>query len=236
MIKLKYPDDFNTPAFPAGKFVAVSRFMATVVMIVFFIIIVVCGIIFWTKKTQDINPFLVSVSPNGERWSVVVHDNHRKEIPASYVLQESMLDKFVHYWFTISDDTSLNLATWATTCKRESPECSGTSGNTTNTCAIYCDSSDTVFDEFKKVVLPTYSMLESEYAEIWTVRNVRITPMDSIDNIALHDGGLWKINVLVQTNQGNISFIGYARTSRDKTLYKRTMGYYVSEFNTYRIN
>ena len=49
---MKYPDDFNTPAFPAGRFVAVSRFMAVAVMVLFLGIGCLCGIILWAKKSE----------------------------------------------------------------------------------------------------------------------------------------------------------------------------------------
>ena len=229
---MKYPDDFNTPAFPAGRFVAVSRFMGTAVMVLFVIIIVLCGIILWTKSTQNVRPFLVSVSPNGERWTLVSNQEPRTEIPASYVLQETVLNRFINLWFSISDDINKNTAVWAADCSRQSQEC--TDDSNIDTCAIYCVSSDVVFTSFQKVVLPIYSNLESEHAAIWTVHNVKITPVDSMDSIADNHGGLWRFHLSVQTNQGPLEFVGFARTAYDKTQYKRTMGYYIANFDTYR--
>ena len=169
----------------------------------------------WAKKTQDISPFLISIAPNGERWVMVDYDKQMTTVPASYVLQESLLNKFVHRWFSISDDTMKNAAVWTTNCSRKSSECTNTD---VDTCAIYCDSSDSVFNSFKNVVLPTYSKLESEYAEVWTVQHVNITPIDSIENIATNNGGLWKMTISVKSNQGILNFIGYARTSYNKNL------------------
>ena len=229
---MKYPDDFNTPAFPAGKFVAVSRFMATAIMVVFFVIICLCGLIFWVKKTQDVSPFLISISPNGERWTMVAHDNHKAEIPAYYVLQESLLNKFAHNWFTISGDADINRATWA--------NCTGTrqvcqENIDTNTCAIYCACDGSVFSSFERVVLPVYNELMNNNAAVWSVVDVRIAPVDSIDSIK-EQGGLWKLNVAVQTDNGIVNFMGYARTGLDATQHAKTMGYYVTEFNMYRMN
>lgn len=231
---MKYPDDFNTPAFPAGKFVAVSRFMATVSMVLFFVIVCLCGAIFWANKAQDISPFLVSIGANGERWVTVAHDNHITEIPAYYALQESVLNKFVRNWFTIDDNILLNQANWAE-CTRNSPECKLDNNAYTETCAIYCASSDAVFTNFKEVVVPIYSDLEATEAAIWTVQSVSIKPADSWKFIT-ENGGLWKLDVWVKTGVTSTYFTGYARISYNKSLYPKTMGYYISEFNTYRMN
>ena len=232
---MKYPDDFNTPAFPAGKFVAVSRFMATAVMVIFFAIICVCGIILWVKKTQDISPFLVSLNPNGERWTLVEYNNHKTEIPVYYVLQESFLNKFARDWFTISDDIRVNQANWATSCSRTGPECTTSNGDVFEVCSIYCSTDDVVFDNFKDVVLPVYSALETEKAAVWTVKDIYIKPLDSMDSIT-ETGGMWRLNIIVETDNGLASFIAYALVEYDPDQYKKTMGYYVADFNAYRIN
>lgn len=229
---MKYPDDFNTPAFPAGKFVAVSRFMATAIMVVFFLIICACGLLYWVKKTQDVSPFLISIAPNGERWVMVSHDNHKTEIPAYYVLQESMLNKFARNWFTISENMFQNLAVWSDECGRESEECTSNTLSGGDTCAIYCASDTMVFDDFKRTVLPIYSKLESDEGEVWTVESVSIKPVDTIGKF----GGLWKLNVLVRTNSRVLNFFGYAQTAYSQSTYPKTMGYYVAGFNMYRMN
>ena len=232
---LKYPDDFNTPAFPAGKFVAVSRFMATVVMVIFFLVICLCGIIIWVKRTQSVTPFLISFNPNGERWTVVEYDNHSSEIPAYYVLQESLLDKFARDWFTIYDNIQLNQANWSKECARNSSECRETSVDSVDTCAIYCACSDSVYTNFEKVVLPVYSGLEVDSAAVWTVKNVSIKPLYSMKSITKY-GGMWRLDISVQTNTGPLYFTGFAQVRYDREIYPRTMGYYVSDFNTYRMN
>lgn len=228
---MKYPDDFNTPAFPAGRFVAVSRFMAVAVMVLFFGIVCLCGIILWAKKSQDISPFLISINQNGERWTMIAHDNHRTEIPAYFVLQESLLNKFARSWFSISGDVLLNQATWAE-CSRDSAECRESSGSDVETCAIYCACDNRVYDNFKSVVLPVFSNLEAEYDAVWQVTSVVAKPLYGITET----GGMWKLDIMVDTGTDNIRFVGYAKVSYNADFYPKTMGYYVSEFNTYRMN
>jgi len=231
---LKYPDDFNTPAFPAGKFVAVSRFMATAIMVVFFLIICLCGLIFWVKKTQDVSPFLISLSPNDERWTVVAHDNHTDEVPAYYVLQESLLNKFARNWFTVSNDDQVNQAIWKN-CAEEKHICQGSTGDNADVCAIYCASNIAVFDAFTKVVLPTYSELLTKQNIVWNVVNISIKPVDSVKSVT-DTGGMWKLNIAVDDGANIINFIGYAVTAYDAGQHPKTMGYYVANFNTYRMN
>ena len=230
---MKYPDDFNTPAFPAGKFVAVSRFMGTAVSCIFFLIVCVCGIIFWVKRTQELSPFLIALNPNGERWTVVAHDNHSREIPAYYVLQESMLNRFVRYWFTISADENLNQARWAK-CAVDAPECVGDSNTDSNTCAIYCMADENVWTSFENVVLPTFTEF-AKTGDVWNVQSVSIKPVDSIKSVT-QSGGFWKIDVVVQTATESLLFTGFARTEYNKNVFPKTMGYYVADFNMYRMN
>ena len=229
---MKYPDDFNTPAMPEGKFVAVSRFMGTAVSCIFFVIVCLCGIIFWVKRTQDISPFLISINPNGERWTVVAHDNHKTEIPAYYVLQESMLNKFVRDWFTISMDANANQSRW-TKCERDAPACVENAGNDVDACAIFCMTDINVWDDFEKVVLPTFTEIAAA-GDFWNVQSVLVKPVDA--NGITATGGFWKIDVMVRTKVGNLFFTGFARTGYNKNDYKKTMGYYVTEFYTYRVN
>lgn len=231
---MKYPDDFNTPAFPEGKFVAVSRFMGTAVSCIFFLIVCLCGIILWVKRTQDVSPFLVSINPNGERWTVVANDNHKTEIPAYYVLQESMLNRFVRDWFTVSADANLNAARWKK-CEHESEECTGNIRSDGNTCAIYCMSDTNVWDSFENVVKPVFNELSTRDGDVWTVKSVSVKPVDSVASVT-QGGGFWKLEVVVQTNNGDILFTGFARTNYDEQTYPKTMGYYVSDFNTFRMN
>lgn len=232
---MKYPDDFNTPAFPAGRFVAVSRFMAVMVVIVFFVCVCLCGIIFWAKRSQSVSPFLISINPNGARWTTVSFNCNKTSVPAYYVLQESVLNKFIKNWFTISDNIFTNQANWSGECTRNSPECTKTTGDMVETCAIYCKSSDSVFDNFTKVVLPVFSKLETDDAAVWDVVAINVKPLISQDVIT-EFGGLWHINVFVNTGDDIVNFVGFARMAYDQVLYPKTMGYYVSEFNTYRMN
>ena len=231
---MKYPDDFNTPAFPEGKHVAVSRFMGTLVMVLFFIIVCLCGMILWVKKTQDVSPFLISINSYGGRWTMIAHNDHKTQIPAYYVLQESLLNKFAKNWFTVSDNVLDNQARWAA-CEHSSEECRDNGGDNVDTCAISCACDALVFENFEKVVLPTYSEIVAEEPITWSVESVSIKPLDSMDSIT-HDGGMWQLIITVRAGIETIRFMGYASVGFDSIEYPKTMGYYIQDFNTYRMN
>lgn len=235
---MEYPDDFNTPAFPAGKYVAVSRFMATAVMILFLVIMSLCGIIVWVKKSQNVTPFLVSVPSYGGRWTLVMHNKPVTEIPAYFMLQESFLHKFVKNWFTIhEDDIAANQANWAECSPRTSleSECMDRESSNSSTCAIYCACNDKVFENFKQVVLPIFSEIEAQESGAWTVQSIDLKPWNSFKFIT-QQGGMWQFSVSVKTGSKVTRFHGYARVGYNEQEYPRSMGYYISEFNTYRMN
>ena len=59
---LQYPDDFDTPTFPAGPYIASARALGIGVMVVFFLVIVSCGLLLWVQRSARVHPFLVSVN------------------------------------------------------------------------------------------------------------------------------------------------------------------------------
>ncbi|MBQ3039474.1 MAG: hypothetical protein IJD41_02850, partial [Alphaproteobacteria bacterium] len=67
---MKYPDNFDTPTFPAGPRIALSRVMAIAIMVVFALILVAGGMILWASRSQQIHPFLVSVDDVTGAWTV----------------------------------------------------------------------------------------------------------------------------------------------------------------------
>lgn len=228
---MMYPDDFNTPAFPSGKYVAISRFMAVSVMVLFFLIVCVCGVILWVKNTQSTSPFLISITPGGERWTLVSHENHTKQLPVYFVLQESVVNNFARQWFTISDNILENTATWSDGCSRDSDECKI---GGTNTCAIFCDTDDNVFNNFKKHVLPVYEDMETNESAVWRVTSVRARPVDV--RAISKNGGTWRLTVHVDTGGVDTVFFGFARVGYNSIEYPKTMGYYISDFNMFRMN
>lgn len=200
-------------------------------MVLFFLIVCVCGVILWAKNTQGTSPFLISITPGGERWSLVSHNNHTNELPVYFVLQESVINNFARHWFTVSDNILENAAVWSGDCARDSDECKIGGADT---CAIFCDASDYVFSNFKKYVLPAYEELETNENVIWRVTSVRARPVDF--RAITENGGTWRLTVHVDTDGVDTVFFGFARVGFNPIEYPKTMGYYISDFNMFRMN
>ncbi len=224
---LKYPDDFDAPAFPAGKPVAVSRFMGTVTAVLCVLIIFVAGLVLWSGKSQKIHPFLISVNEITGQWELVGHDHGQKTITRAQALQESLLARFTDNWFHISPVEPVNTHMWAQ-CERES--CT-TRVNADTTCAIFCDTSDEQFNVFSQQVKNQY-LARFESGESWSVTNINMTPNTDVSD----KGGLWTIQAKVKSNlYGSFDIIAYARVSYNPDRYPQTMGYYVDTFYAYKV-
>ena len=108
---LDYPSDFNTPAFPAGKSVALSRLMGIASCVTFLLVIFLCGILIWAVRSQRIDPFIVEIDKLTGQWTVVGHShgNGPIEYSAKMALQESVLGNFTANWFSVSGAVRIHL-------------------------------------------------------------------------------------------------------------------------------
>lgn len=228
---MKYPDDFDTPTFSAGRHLASSRWVATSIMIVFLSIIFACGILLWAQNSVRVHPFLVSINNITGQWNLVGHhhDNYISRA-ATYTLQESVVGRFVKYWFLISDNDTINETLWRS-CDRQT-ECSPkvNSDLISDTCAIYCLAADELYSSFTTNVVPQYQQ-NVVMNDVWVIRpnSLQITPIG--------ETGIWqvRVDVLSSLNPEPIKIIAYANVARNTELYPRTLGYYVADFNAYRI-
>lgn len=233
---MQYPDEFDVPAFPAGKRIAISRAMGVAVMTVFLLIICACGFLLWAQRSARVHPFLVSVNNITGQWDVVGHHHHETpEMPAMRMLQESLLGKYVQYWFQIKDDEIVNAAVWQS-CDRKT-ECNPErkTGIDTNACAIYCMSGEDAYNKFISAVVPDYQVRFAR-GEMWQI------DLPSLQTIPVNqwseNGGYWQIKVVLYSNKNPqpMNVLAYARIGRNMDAYPKTMGYYIAEFNAYRIN
>ena len=252
---MRYPDEFDTSTFPAGKQLAVSRAVGIAIMVVFLLIIFACGFLLCAKKSSHIHPFLVSINDVTGQWDVVGHQHtETKEITTTQSLQESVIGKFLEYRFRITDDMKFNLNIWQF-CDRKkycNPETkiglSAEECETLNisseicsqiylkseTCALYCLSSDAVHKVFSNSVLETYKK-SIEIGETWTpdMSTVQMLPLSDITAT----GGTWQIRLTIKSNLfGKIRILAYAQVSRNQESYPQTLGYSITNFNAYKIN
>lgn len=232
---MQYPDGFNTPVFPAGKTIAVSRAMAIAIMVVFFLIVCVCGLLLWVKQSVQIHPFLVSINNITGQWEIIGHRHgDALQMSSTRALQESVIGKFVRNWFLVTDNAEFNSNVWAS-CERET-ECNPNDKQYAGVdrCNIYCITSPEVYDTFTKYLEPLYRSY-FEQNEYWrpNMRTLRMLPITEITD----NGATWQIRATITAGTSQeIEILAYARIEYDTKLYPNTMGYYVADFNAYRIN
>lgn len=225
---LKYPDNFNTPTFPAGPRIALTRTMAICVMVVFALIMVVGGLILWASRSQQIHPFLVSIDKFTGAWQVVGHDHGERTITRNRAMQESVVAKFTSDWFTVSGNNDENNARWNSLADKI--ECN--SDNAPQNSQLYCNSSDDVYMQFSETKIPEYQLRASN-GETWSV---------DVDDIYVHatgdvndNGGTWRVITEIESNmQQTIPVIIYVTLGRNSEQYPRSMGFYVTGFYAYK--
>jgi len=230
---LDYPNNFNVPAFPAGKTIAFTRTVSVWISIVFFFIVVVCGFLLLNIHFRTNFPFLISINPVTEDWAVIAYPNEKKKpIPQYQYIQEKLVHDFVKDWFSISNDMETNEKTWEA-CSIEECQNYVQFNPMTKKCALSCKSDAAVFDEFVKKVLPNYRARISQAKEKWTIptKGLLINPA-----ITSEDSSKWQVYAVVNSSvMGNFNVLIFIDVERDIDLYPSTFGYYIKQFNSYRI-
>ena len=231
---MKYPDEFDTPTFPAGKQIAVTRVMSIAVMSVFLLILFACGLLLWVQKSVHVHPFLVSINEITGQWEIVGHQHTDvKQMTTVQTLQESVIGKFLEYHFFVTDDAAFNANIWLG-CNRAVACTPDKVGRGSEMCALYCLSGDEEHKNFEKNIVPQYQKMFAN-GEMWTLdaKSVELTPISEITSA----GGTWQIHATINSNLfGPIKILAYASVLQNTELYPQTLGYYVENFNAYRIN
>lgn len=232
---MKYPDEFDVPSFPAGKPTAVSRVFAVLVMTVLLMVICTCSMLLWAQKSVKIHPFLVSVDEITGTWHVVGHQHTEvQELSTVRSMQESVVGKLMRNWFLISDNQVLNTAIWAKCDRGTGCNNITASGVDTRECALYCVSGEDIYTRFVDTIVPQYQARLAS-GEMWVLdmASVQISPIEAINT----NGNTWQIRATILSNVNQpIEILAYAKVARDDMQYQTTMGYYVQDFNAYRIN
>lgn len=232
---LRYPDEFNTPTFPAGPRIALSRTLSIAIMIVFLLIVVACGLLLWSRNSVRVHPFLVSVNDITGQWEIVGHQHGiSREMTSDRLLQESVIGKFMRNWFWIAENQDINTARWnkcerATDCSPENK-----SGVETGACGIYCITGDDIFSRFTSDVKPEYQSRILN-GETWRIdmSSIQMNPIGEVTP----NGGAWQISATILSNKNApIKILAYATVASNADSYPQTLGYYVADFNAYKMN
>jgi len=232
---LAYPDDFDTSAFVAGRRIALSRVAAIWTMVSFFLIIATCIALPWVQKNMRVAPVVINVDGVRGEWRLVGRDAPEENVPYYQSMQRALVGIFTEKWFTVSTDADVNEMHWKS-CSR-TDVCSRTVANTfwnDAGCDIYCISGESMYQNFVTNVVPLYRA-RAEFGERWyvDVPRMEITPNGAITQ----NGGSWVVNARVRSNlNGDFNIIAYVKVVHDDTSrYPQTLGYYVTGFNSYRM-
>lgn len=230
---MDYPNGYNVPAFPAGKSLAVARWMGICILMVSVLIVVSCGMILWAAHSRTTNPIVLSVNNLTGQWDQIQQTNGPMRYSSNEMFQISAVNQFVHNWFLITPYINEDEARWQ---KCEISDCPANdtlkykrlSGD--ETCAIFCSTNIKLFNVFAQDVVPVYRQI-AENGEYWMVDNITITPT----NTPL----LWQVIATIKSQyKNNINYFdvfAYATIGHDSDRYIGTAGFYVSDFKAYRI-
>lgn len=229
---MEYPDNFETPVNPAGKSIAVSRLMGILIFVCFLLIAFLCTILIWSSKSESMEPFIISANNDTEKWEVIGQKSDSLEYSRSRSLQESVAIKFISDWFSISDDNLKNNLVWKkcdrTTCLDNS------SVAYDYECGLYCATDEALFTRFSNDVLPDYQMRIKSFETRYILQSeISLKPIGTIQEF----GGVWHTIVRLYSNSSDaIDIEVFIKINQNKNNYPKTLGFYVSDFNSYRIN
>ena len=149
----------------------------------------------------------------------------------SQIIQEKLVDDFVTNWFTISRDKNVNESRWQE-CDVE--DCSDSMQfNPENVnCVLFCNSGTKLFEEFSTNVLPEYKARIAQRSERWNVikKNIML-------DYSSEQGSFWQVFAVVHSSvNGVFNVLAFVTVARDTNSHPATLGYYVQDFNAYRVN
>ena len=193
-----------------------------------------CGFVLLNTHLRKNFPFLISINPVTEDWIVITYPGEKvKPIPQYQYIQEKLVHDFVKDWFTISDNMEINEKIWEQ-CSAEECKEAKQINPTTKKCALSCKCDTVVFESFVKDVLPNYRARIDQANEKWAVQNkgLLITPVAVSEN-----SSRWQVYATVNSSvmKRNFDILIFIDVERDIDSYPATFGYYINQFNSYRI-
>ncbi len=229
---MNYPNDFDTPTFPAGKTIAFSRSVSIWIAIVFFCIVVACGLVLLLNSSKRNYPFLISSDSLTSDWTVIAYPEKNLKISHDRIIQESLVRNYVIHWFSIDKNNDINESRWQ---QCESFDCGSADQYNPNNynCALFCMSAPELFQQFYDDIVPEYQNRVAQASETITVKSQLITPPTDKTNTT----GLWQSYVVLESSVNQkFDVLAFIELGQDKTgKYPATLGYYVKDFNAYRM-
>ena len=229
---MNYPNEFDTPTFPAGKTIALSRGVSIWTLTISFLIICACGLMLLLVRSKNNYPFLISTDQLTSDWSVVAYPEKEREISVKEITQENLVRKYVDYWFSINKNDFINDSLWQ--------ECSDTDCEKpeqydpmNRKCALFCSSDKEIFEQFTAKIMPEYRARIEQKSETMRVVSQIITPPATGANAT----NVWQSYVIVDSSvNGKFDVLVFLELGKEDGKYPATLGYYVKDFNSYRMS
>lgn len=223
---MEYPDNFDTIAFPFGKDLALIRKASIWISMLFVVLIFLSILIVWTSKSDKLKAYILSTDENTERIVLVPNKKDEQSDLSERIIQESLILNFLNNWFNTSSK-NLENTVWKK-CNRE--EC--ILDNLSDTCAIYCDTSEELYSRFSYNVMPIYNKI-LETGGNWSLvkDSIEIKPESGKDSY-----GLWNVRGVIKTESEKIKFTGFITVLKNMKLYPKNLGFYIQSFNSYRLD
>jgi hypothetical protein len=216
---LDYPADFETPAFPAGKKLALSRVFSIGILAALPILIFLCALLVWTARSQRLSPIIIAPD-----WTIVGRAADRTD--RDMIMQESVALNFARAWFEVSQSADNNEANW---CRVLRDECNA---DEARPCTIYCAAGEDLYDVFLRDVLPDYRVRARDGKILRLLESsATATPEPGTDK----NGGIWKLRARVTDGGAPFEILAFVKIAKNAKHYPTTLGYYVADFNSYRM-
>lgn len=227
---MNYPNEFDTPTFPAGKTIALSRGVSIWTLIISFLIICACGLMLLLIRAKNNYPFLISTDPYTSDWSVVAYPEQKRAISLKEITQENLVRKYVEYWFSITKNDFVNNILWQT-CSDTDCEQPEQYDPKNKKCALFCSSGTELFEQFTTKIVPEYRARVEQNAETMLVVSQLITPPASGKNVP----NIWQSSAVIDSSvYGRFSVLVFVELDKEDGKHPATLGYYVKDFNSYR--
>lgn len=176
---------------------------------------------------------MISADNNTGTWKIVGQQGDALVYSPARTMGESVVVRFVIDWFNISDNTDDNERAWQR-CERSDCATTDSLSPDTRTCAIYCATGDDMYTGFSYGIVPGYRERETN-GETWSVieDSIILTPSGRISD----NGGTWRVNATVDSNiDGEFKIVAYVKVAKNTNYYPLNMGFYIADFNAYRID
>lgn len=220
---MNFPSDFDTKQFPDARYLALARTFAIWSVILFFVIMLLGGTFWWVAMSKRTDPVLISISENGANWTAILglDGNNNITVP-SQIVQESVIANFAKIWFEFSQDFASNDANWR---KCELNKCASPDYENANN--ICCISAENLFSNFSDKIVADYrARANAGGIQSLDMNTFQVSPVGKLAN----SGGLWRMTAKI-AGAGRVE--AFVRVSQNQTLYPRTLGFYISEFNAF---